>query len=66
MAQICTIMVTFLFQPILVDIFVTIVMVKVKLIPDVYTWAIDLITNKKKLVKNNFYFFASSGGKIAP
>ena len=43
------------FQPILVAIFVTIAMVKVKLIRDFYTLVIVLI-NKNKLVKTIFMF----------
>ena len=49
-----------IFQSILVAIFVTIAMVKVKLIPDFYTWTTVLINQYEKIgEKNNFYFFAS-------
>ena len=48
------------FQPILVAIFVPMTTVKVELMPELYTLAIVLINyNKKKLVKNIFYFLAS-------
>ena len=46
------------FQPILVAIFVTIATVKVKIISDLYTWAI-VLTNKKNLVKSKFHFLDS-------
>ena len=52
----------FYFQPILTAIFVTIAMVKVELIPDFYTLAIIIITNKKKLVKISFLFLSLKGG----
>ena len=49
-----------IFPLILVAIFVTIAMVKVKLIPDFYTWINVLINQyEKNGEKNNFYFLAS-------
>ena len=50
------------FQPISAVICVTIATVKVESIPDFYTLAIVLKTNKKKLGKSNFYFLTSWGG----
>ena len=35
---------------------------KIKLIPDIYTLAFSLLTNEKKMVKSNFYFFNLIGG----
>ena len=53
-------------QPISVAIFVTIAMVKVKLIPDCYTWAIVLISHYEENGENRkYYFLASKGTKNA-
>ena len=59
MSQICSKMVISYFQHILAAIFVTIATVKVETILDLYTLAIVLINDKKKLVKSNFYFLTS-------
>ena len=47
------------FQPILAAFYVTIAIVKVKLIPDIYTWAVFLTNQLKEiaLVKSNSYFY---------
>ena len=50
-------MVTFLFQPILVAIFVTIATVKIESIPDFYTWTIVLINLKEETCEKPFSFF---------
>ena len=47
------------FQPILMANFVAIATVKVKLIPDFYTWAIVLINLIAEIGENQFLFFAS-------
>ena len=51
------------FRPILAAIFVTVATVKVKLKPDLYTWAIAIITNKKNLVESNYHFLTQYGGQ---
>ena len=56
MSQICSKMVNSYFQPILAAIFVTIATDRVESITDLYTLAIVLINNKKKLVRSDFYF----------
>ena len=63
MSQICSKMVNFL----LAASFNTIVTVKVKLIPDFYTWAIFLINYQEEIGEKQFFFFLSQMGvKIAP
>ena len=55
-------MVSFLFHHILAAIFVTIAMVKVKLISDLYTWAIVLINKKEEFGEKRISFFDLIGG----
>ena len=54
--------VTFLFQPFMVAICVTKATVKVKLIPDFYTWDIVHITNKKKMANSPLLSQRGGGG----
>ena len=56
----------FYFQPILVAIFVTIATVKVKLIPDFYTWAIVLINLYKDFAEKQILFFSLTRGPKYP
>ena len=51
MSHICSIIDYFLFKPILAAIFVTIATVKVKFIPNIYTWDIVLINQCEKSEK---------------
>ena len=54
------------FQPILAAAFVTMVLVKVKLIPDFYTWAIVLIKQEEEIVEKQLLFLASWRTEISP
>ena len=45
---------------------VTIALIKVKLIPDFYTWVIRLINQLAEIGENNFLFWASEGAKLIP
>ena len=51
------------FYPFLAVIFVTIATVKVKLIPDIYTWANVLINLYKENGENHFYPHRGGGQK---
>ena len=53
------------FQPVLATTLVSIATIKVELIPDFYTSAIVRYkTNKKELMKSNFYILVSKRAKI--
>ena len=56
-------MANFCLQPILAAIFATIATAKVKLIPDVYTWAIFLINLCEENSEKQFLFFSLIGGQ---
>ena len=62
MSQICSKMVIFLFQPILVAIFVAIATVKVESMPDFYTLAIILIIWYEETCEEQLLFFDLIGG----
>ena len=47
--------------PILADIFVTIATVKVKIIPDIYTWAIVIIKLSEENAEKQFFFSLLEG-----
>ena len=55
-------MAIFLYQPILVAIFVTIATVKVESMPDFYTLAIVLINSYKETCEEQLLFFDLMGG----
>ena len=57
-------MVTFLFSAYFGSHFVTMATVKIKSIPDFYTWAIVLINYSEKKFEEQYSFFGLIGGGV--